>query len=264
MEKSIIYLQGGEEEVYHNNNKELRDIIANRLALYGIVVDIENGQIQYLGKKLPNLQCYNLYLLRHAETVGTREKRFMSDFSPNAILTEKGILDIEALSNDIKKMKFDYILYSTIPRVKQTAKIIQRCMNDDVCFIEVPWIKGIDNAGWEGKKADELLGVDNEDFFQREILHNIFAKSSNGCSWGEVLFRCIDLIEYINLHFKNKKILLVSQGSILIGTRIVLHMEKELWKNYDAETFFGLKESNVQEYGKLNCIFENSLCETIY
>lgn len=247
--------------MYHSNDKDLRDIIANRLILYGIDVDIENGKIRYLEKKLPNLQCRSLYLLRHAETVGTREKRFMSDFSTNAILTKNGVLGIEALSNDIKRMKFDYILYSTLPRVKETANIIKRCMNDDTCFIELPWMKGIDNAGWEGKKIDELQGDDNEDFFQREIFHNIYAKSSNGCSWGEVLVRCIDLIEYINLHFKNKKLLLVSQGSILMGVRIILHMKEELWENYDAETFFGLKENSVQEYGKLHYIFGNSLCE---
>jgi len=245
--------------LYHSNSMELKYSIINQLVSYGIATNIENGQIHYFEKKFLGLQCSSLYLLRHAETIGTREQRFMSDLSDNATLTNKGISDIKNISDTINRIKFDYILYSSIARVKQTAKIINHCIGNGSNFIEVPWMKGINNAGWEEKKSKELAGEDKEDFFQREILHNIFAKSSKGCSWGEVLIRCIDLIEYINQYYKNKKILLVSQGSILIGLRIILHIEKKPWENYDAETFFGLKSSTSQDYGKLHYIYGNEL-----
>lgn len=78
---------------------------------------------------------------------------------------------------------------------------------------------------------------------------------------GEVLVRCIKLVEYINNNYKRQKILLVSQGSILIGLQIILHIQEELWENYDAETFFGLKdnESKPKDYGKLHLIYKNRL-----
>lgn len=188
---------GRRKIVYHNNTESIRHHIVDQLETCGIEVDIKSGRILNYNTNIKLLQCRSLYLLRHAETIGTREKRFMSDSSSNAVLTEQGIADSKLVANVIEKMQFDYILYSSVTRVKQTAEIIQRYENYCNNYIEIPWMNGINNAGWEGKTVAELKDKDREDFYQREILHNIFASSSKGCSWGEVLLRCIDLIEYI-------------------------------------------------------------------
>ncbi len=243
--------------MYHYNDEETKRLITKQLLSYGIATNVENGKISYFEKKKIELRCNLLYLLRHAETLAIKEKCFMSDVSSNSALSEKGILNIKKIANEIEKMRFDYILYSSIPRVKETAQIIQCSIKNESCFREVHWMKGIDNAGWEGKKVMELEGTDAQDFFQREIQHDIFAKSSKGCSWGEVLTRCIKLVKYINKNYGSKKVLLISQGSILIGLQIILHMQDEIWDYYDTEAFFGLKDRKreVQDYGKLHLIY---------
>lgn len=240
--------------MYHINNETTKDHIIDLLRIWGITVDAKSGKILGYTEPAREVKCQSLYLLRHAETYGTREKKFMSDESSNSILTRDGIKDARLVADRIGMMRFDYILYSSIARVKQTAEIVQQQMNYSGCCIELPWMKGIDNAGWEGKTAVELKEEDQEDFYQREILHNIFAKSSRGCSWGEVFLRCIDLIEFLNHNCTNKRVLLVSQGSILIGIKTILQLEDEPWKGYDVESFFGLVNNKTNNYGKLTHI----------
>ena len=243
--------------MYHSNKPKTKKYIIDRLAERGISVDYESGQIVKCEPE-ETLHCRALYLLRHAETVGTSEKRFMSDSSENAVLTERGVEEVGRTGIVIAGMGFDYVYYSPIPRVRQTMEIVRK-WNVNSIYMEIPWMKGIDNAGWEGKAAVELKSEDYEDFYQREILHNIFAKSSLGCSWGEVLLRCIDLIDMINRLQEGKKILLISQGSIFIGLSILLHLEKSLWENYDPEIFFGLKGNTSLHYGKLQYLYGEKL-----
>ena len=106
-----------------------------------------------------------------------------------------------------------------------------------------------------GREKQLLKKDDQEDFYQRELLHNIFAKSSRGCSWGEVFLRCIELVEFLNNNYANKRVLLISQGSILIGIKTILQLESEPWKGYDSKAFFGLTNNKSNNYGKLNHVF---------
>lgn len=244
--------------MYHREDDELCKEIIKKLKEYGIQTNIDSGQIYYDGQCTVGLECHALYLLRHAETYGTKYNKFMSDISSNSRLTVSGIEKLLKTAKQIETMKFDYILYSKIPRVKETSDILRREIGKKACFVEVSWMKGIDNAGWEEKGKDELTEVDMEDFYQREVLHNIFAKSSRGCCWGMVLSRCIELVKYINENYKNRRILLVSQGSILIGLQIILHLEKKPWEKYDSDSFFSLKKSTQHNYGQIQHIYELS------
>ena len=139
--------------MYHVNTKKTREHIIDQLGMWGMVVNANTGQILGYTEQIGKLQCRSLYLLRHAETYGTMEKRFMSDESPNSILTQNGIKDVKSVADRIEKMKFDCVIYSSITRVKQTAEIVKQQTNSQSCYIELPWLKGIDNAGWEGKTA---------------------------------------------------------------------------------------------------------------
>ena len=242
--------------MYHKENDKICKKIICKLREHGIRVNTESGQIYYEGYCVLKLECHALYLLRHGETYGVKENRFMSTTSLNSNLTDSCLEQLIKTAKQIEIMDFNYIFYSGIPRVKATCDIIRSQIREKVCFVEIPWMIGIDNAGWEGKSKEELTGEDKEDFYQREILHNIFAKSSQGSCWGEILCRCIDLVKYINENYKNKRILLISQGSIFIGLMIVLHMEKEIWENYDPITFFSLKSVDQYNYGKLQVIYE--------
>lgn len=243
--------------MYHRADEQICIGVIEKLKQYGIRTDVVNGNISFardMGKKLIP-RCNALYLLRHAETYGTKLNKFMSDLSNNSKLTRCGIKTIVENSKKIEELDFDYIFYSLIPRVKETFDIIFRQLKKKPYCVEIPWMLGIDNSGWEERNIDELSGEDKEDFYQREILHNIFAKSSGGCCWGVVLCRCIDLVEFINKEYKGKKILLISQGSVSIGLQIVLQLKKP-WENYNPETFFSLKKTEESNYGEMQLIFK--------
>lgn len=244
--------------MYHRERDEICKLIIEKLNEFGIQADLKNGQIDYIGDDYIIPECSALYLLRHGETLGIKDNKFMSDESENSKLTSVGKRKVIEIVDQIEKIKFDYIMYSNLPRVKETSDIIRAHIQDKVSFLEIPWMVGINNAGWEGKNNTELEGMDAVDFYEREVLHNIFATSSRGCCWGEVLCRCIKLIEYINEKYKEKRILLISQGSISIGLQIILHMNKHPWEKYDFENFFALKRLGEHDYGKLQCIYKRN------
>lgn len=248
--------------MYHRETDEVCKEITDKLREHGIQVDSSSGQIYYDGHYALKLKCHELYLLRHGETYGTQSKRFMSDTSSNAKLTACGWKELQKTAQQIYRMNFEYIFYSEIPRVQETFEVIYHQIGESAHCEKIPWMLGIDNAGWEMRNKEELTDVDAEDFYQREVLHNIFAKSSRGCCWGKVLCRCIRLVEYLNEKCAGKKVLLVSQGSISMGLKIVLHMENKPWEKYDSETFFALKNIEQHDYGKLQLICRSDDCYT--
>ena len=243
--------------MYHREELSVRIKIKNELIKYGIQTDIENGEISYIGAKNISLKCKQIYLLRHAETIGTSTYRFMSSHSQNSILTEKGKLIVQESIKDIERLSPDCILYSDIPRVKETAEIIWDTVGNRFRFIELPWMVGIDNAGWENKTKNDLQGIDATDFYQREVKHNIFAKSSRGTSWGEVLLCCIKLIDYLNNYHEGETILLVSQGSVMIGLETILRINRKPWQKYNADRFFGLNGEGYNNYGKMQIVYSS-------
>lgn len=243
-------------DLYHKETEEVCKRIGKQLELYGIQTDMATGQILYSHSKGATLACNKLYLVRHAETFGTKEKKFMSDFSTNSVLTEYGKDELKCTADIIDEIKFDCVLYSDIPRVKLTADIIKERMVSSSDFIELHWMRGINNDGWQEKSKDDLYDMDAEDFYQREVLHNIFAKSSRGSSWGEVLCMCIQLIKYINYNYANKNVLLISQGSVKLGIEILMHMVKKPWEKYSTDEFFSLNGVGQKNYGKIQCIYD--------
>lgn len=243
--------------MYHREDDITCKRIMNCLSSYGITVSPVDGQVSYYGNSRVTLNCSQLYLVRHAETVGIRTHRFMGCNSPNSHLTERGIAKLKQTARQIEKIHFNTILYSDIPRVKETANELRSYLEENIPFRLLPWMVGIDNAGWEERNREELTGIDAVDFHQREMEHNIFAKSSNGSSWGQVLMCCASLIEYLNKYCSGEKVLLISQGSIHMGINILLRLEDEPWQKYDSDLFFGLKENNWNNYGSLQVVYIN-------
>lgn len=80
--------------IYHSNTEATKQDIVSQLKIWGFDVDEKNGQIRCMNSCMKVLHCRSLYLLRHAETIGTKEKHFMSDFSSNDVLTNQGIADV--------------------------------------------------------------------------------------------------------------------------------------------------------------------------
>lgn len=241
--------------MYHRDDDITCRRIIKRLSSYGVAVTLEDGQLTYYGNSKVALECSQLYLVRHAETVGTRMHRFMGSQSYNSHLTEKGISSLAQTARQIESMGFNSIFYSDIPRVEETARALYSYMKNATPFRKISCMVGIDNTGWEDKRKEELTGIDAADFYQREVRHNIFAKSSGGSSWGQVLLGCASLIEYLNSHCSGEKVLLISQKSVQMGIKILLQLEYDPWRQYDSETFYGLKEKGQNDYGCLQAVY---------
>lgn len=228
-------------------------IIIDKLYKRGITVNPKTGKISYLKHSIDKLECEEVYLLRHAQTFATQNNCFMSDDSENSQITDNGIAMVKNLIPTLKTYKFDTILWGPITRVRDTANIVL----NNISFnskIELPFLKGINNAGWEGKSLDGFNAIEKNQFNQREIERNIFAKSSDGNCWGEVLLNIADTIDFINEHCCNKRVLIVSQGSVLLGLEIMLRKYEVPWYNYSPQSMFNLDCKNRNQkikYGNI-------------
>lgn len=229
------------------------DEVKRKLNKYGIIVH-ENGQIEYdQDQSGMKLRLPKVYLLRHSCTQGTDTNVFMSDDSENSHLTQKGIQRIRnGLNGFCKENDIDTVIVcSDIPRVVETADVLRE-VNPDTPFIFEKEYKGINNGGWEGHTNETLTGEELEQFIEREEKHNIFAKSSRGESWAQVLLNSAQLINMLNKKYENKKVLLVSQGSILRGIDILTRKNSDPWFGYDAKRLYNFEKANSQDnYGKV-------------
>lgn len=236
--------------LYRNEQNTLREklLIALSLLRYGIFVNLYNGQLTYI-TYLPKCNCQKLRLLRHGKTIAVERHEFMSDSSLNSTLTNEGIMEIKATAEEIARDFPDVVLLAPLLRTVNTYQVLQKQIQDvlpvKMCF----YMRGINNSVWE-EKTFEMLDDDNlYVFLQRECYHNIFAKTENGDSWGDVLLRCARLIREINRNFTNKNILLISQGSIYQGMKILLHQSKTPWEGYSAESMFCTIPSHKRKVG---------------
>lgn len=246
---------------YNNDDKSFRKEAKIKLKKYGIDVDIINGKISRDNQEAIEIKCKAIYLLRHAKTLGTINNVFMSDFSENSHITYDGIKELIEENKDVGKYRFDYaIICSNIPRVKETGEIF-KLLNPNIPVDVQEKFKGINNGGWENKNEKTMNEEDLNDYNQREIKHNIFAKSSKGESWCQVLLNCMDLIDYLNENYKDKRVLLIGQGSILTGLQILTNTNKnskDLWKNYNTKKLFNLESSQDRKhcYSKISCLYD--------
>lgn len=227
------------------------------LSRNGLNVNMKTGRIEYNSHKKLKLECEALYLLRHAKTHATQNHEFMSDTSENSHICKEGIEDICALQKEVENYHFDLVLIcSDIPRVIETATVF-KLVNPNLTYIYKNRFKGIDNGGWEGKNQKSLTGVDANDFIEREKKQNIFAKSVSGGSWAKVLMNTISLIKYLNKNFSNKRVLLISQGSILKALKLLTHLDKKPWGDYNTEKLYNLNKNQTKSnYAKINCLYD--------
>lgn len=244
---------------YHYDDIFFRTKVAQRLKKIGIDVNVETGEISYSKKNKLELKCSAVYLLRHGRTKGTMENRFMSDNSENAHIVDDAIKDLCEIKEQIKTYNFNNVVVcSDIPRVQETA-LVFKLLNPELEYDFKTKYKGINNAGWENKNINDLSGTDYNDYTEREVKHNIFAKSSNGESWAQVLLNCIDLIKYLNKKYENKRVLLISQGSVLRGIQILIGTSATPWGEYDVTKFYNLEPEKRQlksNYASISCIYD--------
>ena len=222
-----------------------REHITGRLLKWGIAVDPETGKIDYIeGTTVPEVKCASMHLIRHAETVAVEKHEFMSDTSDNCVFTEAGMEITRKQAAELAGYDFDIALYGPIPRVVHTKELIMQTPQS-FDAIKVHKLHGIDNTGWEYKTFYEL--INDSTFIAREIDNNMFARTPSGTSWGMVIANCVDVIDLINECHAGKKILLISQGSVLRALQILLRTREHPWDDYTASGMYHIGDDSKKK-----------------
>lgn len=232
-----------------------RERITNNLLKWGISIDQETGKIDYIeGTAIPEIKCESIHLIRHAETVAVAKHEFMSDTSDNCGFTENGIEITKKQATELDNYDFDVALYGPIARVVNTMKIIMQT-HQKFEAVQVKKLHGIDNTGWEYKSFYDL--ENDPTFIAREIENNMFARTPNGTSWGTVIANCVDVIDMINENYVGKKILLLSQGSVLRAMQILLRKRKHPWDDFTVSGMYhvGDDSNKKKDYGIINKVY---------
>lgn len=229
--------------------------ITSKLLKWGIKIDQETGKIDYIdGTTMPEVKCASMHLIRHAETVAVAKHEFMCDTSDNCGFTEKGIEITKKQAAELDTYGFDIALYGPIPRVVNTQLII---MSHPQKFeaIKAHKLHGIDNTGWEYKTFEELHCTPT--FVAREVENNMFARTPSGTSWGMVIANCTEVIDLINEQYAGKKVLLISQGSVLRAFQILLRKRKHPWDDYTVEGMYhvGDDANKKKNYGIIDKVY---------
>lgn len=232
-----------------------RERITKTLLKWGISADQETGKIDYIdGTTIPEVKCKSIHLIRHAETEAVAKHEFMSDTSTNCGFTENGIEITKKQAAELDQYDFDIALYGPIARVVNTKKII---MEHPQKFeaVRIQYLHGIDNTGWEYKSFDELVNTDT--FIARELENNMFARTPEGTSWGTVIANCSDVIDFINEYCVGKKVLLISQGSVLRAFQILLRKRAHPWDDFTVEGMYyvGDDTNKKKNYGVIDRVY---------
>lgn len=231
-----------------------REDITKHLLKWGIAINQETGKIDYIeGSMIPEMTCQSIHLIRHVETEAVVRQEFMSDTSDNCGFTKNGIAIAHKQAEQLGKYGFDIALYGPIPRVVNTMKLV---MEIPQRFETVPVQKlhGINNTGWEYKSFRDLK--DNPTFIARELENNMFARTPEGTSWGTVISNCSEVLELINANYAGKKILLISQGSVLRGMQILLRKRAHPWDDFTVNGMYHVGASkNKKDYGVISEVY---------
>lgn len=232
-----------------------KERITRNLLKWGIFIDQETGKIDYIeGTTIPEVKCQSIHLIRHAETVAVVKHEFMSDTSDNCAFSENGIAITRKQAAELDAYDFDVALYGPIARVVNTMKIImERPQKFEA--VRVEYLHGINNTGWEYKTYYDL--EHDPTFIAREIENNMFARTSNGTSWGTVIANCADVLELINEQYAGEKVLLLSQGSCLRAMQILLRKRKHPWDDFTVSGMYhvGDDSKKKKDYGIIAQVF---------
>lgn len=232
-----------------------KERITRNLLKWGIAIDQETGKIDYIeGTTIPEVKCESIHLIRHAETVAVAKHEFMSDTSSNCGFTENGVEITRRQAAELDGYNFDVALHGPIERVVNTKELIMQTPQKFEA-VRVEFLHGINNTGWEYKTYYEL--ENDPTFIAREIENNMFARTPNGSSWGTVIANCADVLELINEQYQGKKILLISQGSVLRAMQILLRKRKHPWDEYTVSGMYhvGDDAKKKKDYGMIAKVF---------
>lgn len=129
-----------------------------------------------------------LYIIRHGETNYNVQGLHNSDPSVDVHLTEKGISDARRLADDLRRIQFDAVYVSEMPRTLQTAKLILEELPKH--FYTDSRLNDID-TGFEGRPVEEYHRL-------RDASDDVYTYRFDGHESSEDVFnRVKDFLNFI-------------------------------------------------------------------
>lgn len=158
-----------------------------------------------------------LYIVRHGQTNwNTLNKR---QGHTNIPLNETGIKQAKKLKDELKNIKFDYVISSPLDRAIQTAKII----SGKDPLIDERLIER-NNGKLEGLTGDEIAKVQKQENYSDE-LYEVETIS-------DLQKRAEDFIKEILAKYPGKDILIVTHVGLIMNIRCYLDGEPDDISNY--------------------------------
>lgn len=148
-----------------------------------------------------------VYLVRHAEAQGNKDKVFQGRTDCN--LTEKGYVQLDALSERFKEIKIDKLYSSPLKRTIETAKAVNKYHNLPVIIKNE--IIEINGGGFEGQQWDKVSELFPEAYRLWANEHHNF-KIDGGESMIDVYERMKKGIASIVKESPDKTVAVVSHG----------------------------------------------------
>jgi broad specificity phosphatase PhoE len=168
----------------------------------------------------------NLYMVRHGQTVSSRENRFSGSSDPP--LTEVGEAMAQAFATAYAPVAWDAIYTSPMLRTRQTADAL--CRLTGVQPIVEDGLKEIGYGEWEGLKQDEV-----KERWPEAYQYSADDVASRGTPGGDTAFhvaaRAMRVVETIRSNHERGNVLLVSHKATLrVITCALLGLDVRLFR----------------------------------
>jgi probable phosphoglycerate mutase len=173
----------------------------------------------------------NLYMVRHGQTVASRENRFSGSSDPP--LTNVGEAMAEAFAKSYASLTWEAIYTSPMLRARQTADALSRLTGVQANVED--GLKEIDYGEWEG-----LRQVDVKERWPKAFEYWADDVASRGTPGGETAFhvaaRAMRVVEAIRTRHQQGNVLIVSHKATLrVITCALLGLDVRLFRERIAE-----------------------------
>jgi broad specificity phosphatase PhoE len=162
----------------------------------------------------PQNYC-TLYIVRHGETEWN-VKRIMQGHKDSP-LTEKGIKQVEEVSEELKHIHFDAIFSSDLPRTLRTAEIMN--LERELVVQTSHLLRERAHGSFEGRTLDEYHEILKDKLLEAERLSGVEAEkyklSPDIESDEEVTTRLLTKLREISVAYPDKNVLVVTHGGCL-------------------------------------------------
>ncbi len=182
-----------------------------------------------------------LYLIRHAEAMAAI-KGFIGDGG----LSSLGVMQAERLRDRLaatKEIKADVLIASTLPRARQTAKIIAPALGLPLILDDA--LQELRPGEAEGMTEETYRKTYGEVDFARNPYRLI---APGGENWGQFMLRVGEALDRIVRTYEGKTIVLVCHGGI-IDTSFLYFFRVSAWMLPPAG--FGTRNTSITHWKQL-------------